>query len=267
MYSLAICGSSGRIGHLLLHFIQNSGDFALYSAIVAADEGLEGKDVSEITGGEAIGIQCSSKVDFSRGHCDLMIDFSHPNATQLCLAACLDAKVPLVIGTTGHSVKQQQAIEKASRSLPILQAANMSLGVNLCLSLVQQAVAALGEDYDIEISEAHHKHKIDAPSGTALALAEAAAKARGKKIADIAVYDRTHSRAARSRGTIGFQVVRGGDLVGEHNVQLIAEGESIEICHKARSRAIFVNGAIKAGLWLIKQQKPGLYSMADVLEL
>jgi len=267
MYSLAICGSSGRIGRLLLDFIRNSTDLTLYSAIVAANEGLEGKDVSEIIGGKATGIQCSSKVDFSRDHCDLLIDFSHPTATQLCLAACLKAQVPLVIGTTGHTTEQQEAIKKAANSLPILQAANMSLGVNLCLSLVRQAVTALNDSYDIEISEAHHKHKIDAPSGTALALAEVAAQARGKALADIAIYDRTQKRVARPQGTIGFQVVRGGDVVGEHRVQLIAEGETIEICHKARSRNIFVNGAIEAGLWLIKQKRPGLYSMADILKL
>lgn len=267
MYSLAICGSSGRIGRLLLNFIRNSANFTLYSAIVAADEGLEGKDASEITGGEATGVQCSSKVDFSHGHCDLLIDFSHPSATQLCVAACLEAQVPLVIGTTGHTTEQQEAIKEAANSLPILQAANMSLGVNLCLSLVRQAVTALNDDYDIEINEAHHKYKIDAPSGTALALAEVAAAARGKALADLAVYDRTQKRAARQQGTIGFQVVRGGDLIGEHRVQLITEGETIEICHKARSRSIFVNGAIEAGQWLIKQEKPGLYSMADLLKL
>ena len=267
MYSLAICGSSGRIGRLLLDSIHNSTDLSLYSAIVAADEGLEGKDASEIIGGEATGVRCSSRVAFSHGPCDLLIDFSHPTATQMCLAACLAAQVPLVIGTTGHTAEQQHAIKEAANSLPILQAANMSLGVNLCLSLVRQAVAALTDDYDIEISEAHHKHKIDAPSGTALALAEVAAAARGKALADIAIYDRTQDSTERRQGTIGFQVVRGGDIVGEHRVQLITEGETVEICHKARSRSIFVNGAIEAGLWLIKQERPGLYAMADLLKL
>ena len=267
MHLIGICGSSGKIGRLLLEFIYNSADITLSLAIVAKKEGLEGKDASQLIGKGKMGVLFASEIDLKEKKSDVIIDFSHPIATQSCLVACKDANVPLVIGTTGHSTEQQQAIISTAQSIPILQAANMSLGVNLCLGLVKQAVAKLDESYDVEITEAHHRHKIDAPSGTALALAEVAAEARGKKLMDLAVYDRTDFRQSRQAGTIGFQVMRGGDIVGEHGFHLIGDGETIEIHHKARSRHIFVTGAIKAALWLAKQKKPGLYSMANVLNL
>lgn len=263
-YSLGICGASGKVGHHLLEHIQQSAELTLSLAVVAPDDPNAGKDVGTLIGCDPMGVVFGTQLNLADKECDIIIDFSHPNATQSCLAACREKGIPLVIGTTGHSVEQQQAIVEAAKHIAILQAANMSVGVNLCLELIRQAVTYLDEDYDIEITEAHHRHKIDAPSGTALSMARAAAEARGMQLEDITINDRTGIGEPRPRGAIGLQVLRGGDLVGEHRFHLIGEGESIEIHHSARSRRIFVQGAIKAALWLLKREQPRLYSMLDI---
>ena len=264
MYSLGICGASGRIGRYLLQYIHRTEDLRLGLAVVGDQDPLAHQNIGAVIG-EKSDIVFDTQLSLADKKCDIIIDFSRPQGTLACLQACYTQKIPLVIGTTGFSVQQQQTIEETAQHIPILQAANMSVGVNLCLELIRQAVSCLDEDYDIEIFEAHHKHKIDAPSGTALSMARVAAAARHKSLTELLVKDRHGS--SRQKGSIGFQVLRGGDIVGEHSLRLVGSGESVEIHHKARSRHIFVEGAIKAALWLLKQKKPKLYSMADMLNL
>ncbi len=192
------------------------------------------------------------------------IDFSLPEATRANLDACVSSKCPLVIGTTGHSSDVREAIEVAARQIPIVIAPNMSLGVNLLLRLVELAPQKLDETYDIEVFEAHHRNKKDAPSGTALALGSAAARGRGVALHDVSEHDRHGANAPRRKGAIGFSVFRGGDVVGDHTVTFAGLGERIELTHRASDRLAFARGAVEAALWLA-DKKPGLYSMQDVL--
>ena len=196
----------------------------------------------------------------------MAIDFTLPAATESNLRACVESGTALVIGTTGLEDRQQKAIEKAAHEIPIVYARNMSVGVNVFMELVARAAGALGEDYDVEISEAHHRHKVDAPSGTALALGERIAAARGRKLADLAVYTREGRTGPRVPGTIGFAVVRGGNIVGEHTVRFIGSEEQVEFSHEAGDRRTFARGAVRAARWAAGQA-PGLYTMADVLSL
>jgi len=194
--------------------------------------------------------------------CDVMIDFTVPQATATHAQLAARYNRPLVIGTTGLGEKEEAALIDAAKTVPVLYAANMSLGVNLLLTLVEEAAARLNEDFDIEIFEAHHRNKADAPSGTALALGRAAAKGRGVSFEAVKTTDRT---GARKAGDIGFAVFRGGDVVGEHAVTFAGKDEHLILTHKAIDRSIFARGAIRAALWL-KDKKPGLYSMRDVLK-
>ncbi len=232
-----------------------------YRAMVEPGSSMTDKDIGPLVGLDGPLI-CSDRIDATG--CDILIDFSQPEATPACLKSCISCGKGLVIGTTGHSSQQVRRIEKSAQSIPVFLAANMSLGIHITSGLVKLAAEQLGEDYDIEVSEAHHKHKKDAPSGTALALGKILASARGEDLKNIAVYDRRKA-GEREKGTIGFQVVRGGDLAGEHTVRFIGEGETLEICHKASSRVLFARGALRAAVWLSKNDKPGLYSMSDML--
>lgn len=236
---IGILGIQGRMGQMIAMAL-NSG---AYNAQIGAEVGRSGNK-------EAAFLDC-----------DVMIDFTTPEAALAHAQIAAQMSKPLVTGTTGFSAAKQEALIKASRQAPILQSANMSLGVNLLLSLVEQAAAKLGPDFDIEISEAHHRNKMDAPSGTALALGAAAAKGRSAKLEEVADFDR---QGKRRPGHIGFSVMRGGDIVGEHTVICAGNGERVELAHKASDRMIFAHGAIKAALWL-KGKPPGLYSMRDVL--
>lgn len=192
------------------------------------------------------------------------IDFSLPEAAFANLEACVAGKCPLVIGTTGHSSDVREAIEAAAQQIPIVMAPNMSLGVNLLLRLVELAARKLDETYDIEVFEAHHRNKKDAPSGTALALGNAAARGRGVALQDVGEYDRHGASALRRKGAIGFSVFRGGDVVGDHTVTFAGLGERIELTHRASDRLAFARGAVEAARWL-SDKNPGLYSMQDVL--
>lgn len=192
---------------------------------------------------------------------DVLIDFTRPEATAKHVWLAAKHRKPLVVGTTGLNAEQEQEIRDAARETPIVYAANMSIGVNLLLALVEQAAARLGPEWDIEIAETHHRHKVDAPSGTALALGKAAASGRGIELAPVT--DRT---GERKPGAIGFAVQRGGDVIGEHMVTFYAEGERLELGHRASNRALFAKGAIRAALWA-QDQPPGLYAMRDVLDL
>jgi len=223
-----------------------------------------GRDAGVVAGVETNGIIISKRLapdDF-----DVLIDFTRPVPAMGHLELCQASGKRMVIGTTGFSAEEKQLIENAAKSIPVLMAPNMSIGVNVCFSLLAKAAQALGDDVDIEIIEAHHRHKVDAPSGTALGMGEVIARTLGRDLDDCAIYGREGNTGERDRKTIGFSTIRAGDIVGEHTVMFASEGERIEISHKATSRANFAGGAMRAAKWLSDKQ-PGLYSMQDVLSL
>jgi 4-hydroxy-tetrahydrodipicolinate reductase len=239
MTRIGIFGSSGRMGQAI--------------AVAAAAQG------SPIAGGADRG----DDPKLLAAACDVLVDFSVPDALGSHLAAAQLAKTPLLIGTTGLDGSHQAMIDDAARIIPVLQAANTSLGINLLAGLVAQAVARLGIDWDVDILEMHHRHKVDAPSGTALMLGQAVANARGKSLPELSRFDRD---GLRDEGSIGFATLRGGSVAGDHMVVLAADGERIELGHRAESRDIFARGAVTAALWLAGQDA-GRYTMADVLGL
>jgi 4-hydroxy-tetrahydrodipicolinate reductase len=254
------------MGKALLEALRESPDMILAGGLVSAGSRWIGQDLSALAGGEACGRTITSDPAQAVADAAVAIDFTLPGATQANLAACLAARVPLVIGTTGHDVAAREAIRQAARSIPIVHAANMSLGVNVLLKLVELSAKTLDVAYDIEIFEAHHRNKKDAPSGTALALGRAAAAGRGGTLEQLADYVRHGETGARRPGSIGFSVLRGGDIVGEHVVSFVTMGERVELTHKAHDRMGFARGALAAARWLIERQ-PGLYDMQDVLGL
>lgn len=242
MIKIAISGAGGRMGRSVIEASQN---FGLES--VSLDKG---DDLVQLV-----------------QHFDILIDFTHPLATLNYLETCTKFGKKMVIGTTGFSDKELVKLENYGTKIPIVFAPNMSIGVNLTFKLLAMSSQIIGEDADIEIVEAHHRYKVDAPSGTALKMAEVVANALGRDLKTCTTYSRQGISKPREKGTIGFSTVRGGDIIGEHNVYFFLDGECIEISHKASSRQIFANGAIKAAMWLEKQSRPGLYNMQDVLGL
>ncbi|WP_286976978.1 4-hydroxy-tetrahydrodipicolinate reductase, partial [Pseudomonas sp.] len=213
-----------------------------------------------------IGVQLSGDLSSVLNDFDVLIDFTHPTVTLKNLEICRQAGKAMVIGTTGFSVEEKQLLSDAGKQIPIVFAANFSVGVNLCLKLLDTAARVLGDDVDIEIIEAHHRHKVDAPSGTAVRMGEVVANALGRDLQKVAVYGREGQTGARERETIGFATVRAGDVVGDHTVLFAADGERVEITHKASSRMTFAKGAVRAASWL-QGQPAKLYDMQDVLEL
>ncbi len=262
---IGILGAYGRIGRMLIDGVMASSAATLTGA-------------SEMPGASAIGsdagglcvVPCESGVMVSDdtgalfAGADAVIDFTSPGATALHAGLAAENGTALVIGTTGLGDEQQAALENASKKTVIVQAANFSIGVNLLLGLVEQAANVLSDEYDIEISDFHHRHKADAPSGTALALGNAAAKGRGVNLSDKMVTGRDGITGERGVGDIGMAVFRGGDVVGEHTVMFAGSGERVELTHKASSREIFASGALRAAIWA-NGKTPGLYSMKDVL--
>lgn len=212
-------------------------------------------------------IYTDDQLDSFLDNSECVIDFTTPDSTLKITESASNSGVPLVIGTTGLSKDQENHLQNLAHKTPIVYAANMSLGVNLLMALVQQAAKSLDADWDIEIAETHHKHKKDAPSGTALALGKAAAAGREEDLQNLAVYDRFGYTGARKQGTIGFAVQRGGDVVGEHDVTFYGQGERITLRHVASDRSLFAKGALKAAQWVTSQSEPGLYTMKDVLGL
>ncbi|HET9679634.1 MAG TPA: 4-hydroxy-tetrahydrodipicolinate reductase [Gammaproteobacteria bacterium] len=263
MLKIAITGASGRMGNALIHALHNADDCTLSGALVRNESSLLGKDIGIHAGLDALGIAFSNDLQALVDDADAIIDFSTPELALRTAVTCARSSKPFVCGTTGLSDEEKAALVQAAQSTPIVHAANMSIGVNLTLQLVQTAARVLGDDYDIEITEAHHRHKKDAPSGTALALGEAAAQARNQQLAECAVYDRT---GERQLGQIGFSVIRAGEIIGEHEVLFASANEQITIGHKAQNRQNFAQGAIRAAHWL-NGKPPALYSMQDVLNL
>ena len=262
---VAIAGASGRMGRVLIETVVRAPDARLHAALEQSGNPFVGKDAGELFG-EAGGVRISDDVERALSGCDVLIDFTRPDGTLTHLAACRTLGVKLVIGTTGFNESQKQAIAETARAVPIAMAANFSVGVNAAFKLIEVAAKALGEGYDVEIFEAHHRHKVDAPSGTALRMGEIVAQALGRDLKASAVYDRHGVTGERSAQTIGFSSVRGGDLVGDHSVMFLGTGERIEITHRAASRDTYAQGALRSARFLLGKRS-GLYDMQDVLGL
>lgn len=266
MQRIAVMGAAGRMGKTLIEAVQQADGARLGAAIDRADSSLVGADVGELVAQGKIGVNLSGDLNAVLDQFDVLIDFTHPSVTLKNLEICRAAGKAMIIGTTGFSPEEKQLLAAAGKQIPIVFAANFSVGVNLCLKLLDTAARVLGDEVDIEIIEAHHRHKVDAPSGTALRMGEVVANALGRDLQKVAVYGREGQTGARERETIGFATVRAGDVVGDHTVLFAADGERVEITHKASSRMTFAKGAVRAALWLHKRQ-PGLYDMQDVLGL
>ena len=262
---VGIAGAGGRMGRALLEAASGTEGVAVGAALDVAGTPWIGRDAGELCAGVR-GVKVGSDVAAALSACDLLIDFTRPEGTLAHVAACRAARKKLVIGTTGFKPEEVARIREAAKDIAIVMAPNMSVGVNVALKLVDLATRALGPDYDIEVFEMHHKLKVDAPSGTALKLGEAAAKARGTTLERDGAYARHGVTGERKAGAIGFSVARGGDVVGDHTVYFAAAGERVEITHRATSRTNFAQGAIRAAKFL--QARPaGLYDMEDVLGL
>ncbi|MEX2631857.1 MAG: 4-hydroxy-tetrahydrodipicolinate reductase [Tistlia sp.] len=264
---LAILGCSGRMGRLLVETARADPDCRLVAGIEGPGSRALGWDLGTAAGGQPLGVEVTGDARGALELADVAIDFTLPAATLVHADLAAETGTALVIGTTGLAAAQLELVAAAAARAPVLRSANMSLGVNLLLALVEQAAARLpAEDYDIEILEMHHRHKVDAPSGTALALGEAAAAGRGVALEDASVRVRDGHTGAREAGAIGFATLRGGDVAGDHEVIFAAEGERLLLGHRASNRAVFARGAICAAKWLAGQPA-GLYSMKDVLGL
>ncbi|ROM90713.1 4-hydroxy-tetrahydrodipicolinate reductase [Pseudomonas brassicacearum] len=267
MRRIAVMGAAGRMGKILIEAVQQRAPFTgLTAAIVRPGSTLIGVDAGELASLGRIGVPLSGNLDAVADEFDVLIDFTLPEVMLKNLAFCRKAGKAMVIGTTGLDAAQKQLLAEAGKDIPIVFAANFSVGVNLSLKLLDMAARVLGDDADIEIVEAHHRNKIDAPSGTALRMGEVIASALDRDLQKVAVYGREGHTGVRERETIGFATVRGGDVVGDHTVLFACEGERLEITHKASSRMTFAKGAVRAALWL-DSREPGLYDMQDVLDL
>jgi 4-hydroxy-tetrahydrodipicolinate reductase len=264
--NVAIAGAAGRMGRRLIEACLQETNTILTVALEQPESQLIGSDAGELAGMSKLDVSVVGNLDAVINNFDVLIDFTTPQATLEHLAACRAAHKRMVIGTTGFSVEQRQTIEQASQDIAMIFAPNMSVGVNLSFKLVEMAAKVLGDNADIEIIEAHHRHKADAPSGTALRMGEIIANTLGRDLSECAVYGRQGKTGERDRRTIGFETIRAGDIVGEHTVMFADVGERIEITHKASSRMTFAKGAIRAAQWIMHKEK-GLFDMQDVLGL
>ncbi len=264
---IGVTGAAGRMGRTLIEAIAlTEGKLALAAAIEQPGSSLVGADAGELSGQGRNGVTVVDSLAEVAADIDVLIDFTVVQATLDNVAVCREHGVAMVIGTTGFTAEQQAKIDEAATVIPICKASNFSTGVNLCFKLLDMAARVLGDDVDIEVYEAHHRHKVDAPSGTALSMGQVVADALGRDLSKVAVYGREGQTGARERDTIGFATVRAGDIVGDHTVMFAADGERVEITHKASSRMSFARGAVRAAGWL-PAQAAGLYDMRDVLGL
>jgi 4-hydroxy-tetrahydrodipicolinate reductase len=262
---VAIAGSGGRMGRMLLESVAQDGNAVLGAALEVPGSPQVGRDAGDLVGAPR-GVLISDKPAQALAGCDVLIDFTRPEGTLQHLAICRQLKVRMVIGTTGFDDAGKKAINDAAREIGVVFAPNMSVGVNVTLKLLEMAAQAMGADHDIEIIEAHHKHKVDAPSGTALKMGEVVAGAMGKKLSDCAVYAREGHTGERKPGSIGFATIRGGDIVGDHTVMFAGTGERVEITHRSNNREHYAQGALRAAHFLMTRPQ-GLYDMWDVLGL
>ncbi|WP_119393425.1 4-hydroxy-tetrahydrodipicolinate reductase [Salinibius halmophilus] len=266
MTRIAVAGAIGRMGKALIQEITASEGVELGAGSVLPDSSLIGADAGEVAGVGKLGVALVSDLNTVLNDFDILIDFTSPEATMAHLAMCAQHGKGIVVGTTGLTADNREALKQAGDKTRVVFEMNMSVGVNVLLNLVKQTAATLGDDYDIEIVEAHHRHKVDAPSGTALRLGEAAAEGVGRNLYDVAIYGREGQTGARDRQTIGFATIRAGDVVGDHTVIFATEGERVEITHKASSRQTFAKGAVRAAKWL-QGKENGFYDMRAVLDL
>ncbi len=263
MTKIAVVGAGGRMGKTLVQACDATYGAVLTAATERPGSTLLGADAGEVAGIDSLAVPLREALT-DEDQIDVVIDFTTPDATMDHLVYCLNRGCNMVIGTTGFTAEQKSVIETAAKKIGIVWAANFSVGVNLCLKLLEMAATVLGDEVDIEIIEAHHRHKVDAPSGTALAMGEVVAGALGRDLKKCAVYGRHGHTGPRDRKTIGFETIRAGDIVGEHTVMFAGEGERVEIMHKASSRMTFAQGAVRSAMWIM-EQPPGLYDMQDVL--
>jgi 4-hydroxy-tetrahydrodipicolinate reductase len=263
--AIAVAGATGRMGHMLIEALRASQDCRLTGALDIPSSPALGNDASAFLG-HASGVPVTADLRAGLANADVLIDFTRPEGTLAHLKVCRALGVKLVIGTTGFSEAQKREIQDAAKDIAIVMAPNMSVGVNVTLKLLEMAAQALATGYDIEIIEAHHRHKVDAPSGTALKMGEVIAEAMGRDLKDCAVYAREGVTGERDPSSIGFATVRGGDIVGDHTVLFAGTGERIEITHKSSSRATYAQGSLRAVRYLAGQQR-GLFDMFDVLKL
>lgn len=266
MIKIAVAGAGGRMGRAILKIAAQDKDCSITGGIEQASSPLIGEDLGLIIGAGPLKVKLSSNISEALSTADVLIDFTHFSATDSHLKAVLQKKIGYVLGTTGLSEALLGSLKNAAKSIPVVQSPNMSIGVNLLFKLSEMTARALDEDYDIEIVEAHHRMKKDSPSGTALKLLEVMANARKRDLKKDVVYGREGETGARPHGEIGVHAVRGGDVVGDHTVSFLAEGERIELVHRASSRDAFAQGAVRAAKF-VARQKPGLYNMAQVLGL
>lgn len=262
MVRLAIAGAAGRMGRAVMEAAARTEKVAVTAALERPGSPALGRDAGELAGLGRLGVAVGERLD--PGAFDVLIDFTRPEPTLEHLDLCVAHGRRIVIGTTGFDEAQRARIARAAESVPIVFAPNMSVGVNLCLKLLEIAARTLGAGVDVEIIEAHHRHKIDAPSGTALRMGEVVARARGRSLEELRLP--AARTGARPEGGIGFAVVRAGEIVGEHTVLFVGQGERVEIAHRAESRATFAEGAVRAACWLASRER-GLYDMQDVLGL
>ena len=264
MTRVVVTGAAGRMGQRVTAMIQADAQFTLAGAVTRSQHPTVGRDVGEVVGGGAAGIKITDDAVSVLAQADVAIDFSVPEAAMAYLKAASDLGKAAVIGTTGFTAAQHDEIQRLSQRAPCFLAPNMSVGVHVMYQALRQLVTLLGPDYDIEILEAHHRTKVDAPSGTALRMGSIVAEARGTNLDDVAVYGRQGRVGQRPDSAIGIQAVRAGDIVGEHTVLFGGVGERLELIHRSQSRDTFARGAVRAAAWIVRQD-PGLYGMDDLL--
>jgi 4-hydroxy-tetrahydrodipicolinate reductase len=266
MTKVAITGAAGRMGRVLIQAVSETEGFELGAALDRAGSSMVGVDAGELAGVGKLGVSITDDLKAVTSDFDVLIDFTRPEVTLANLAVCREAGKRIIIGTTGFDDAGKKQITDAGNDIGVVFAPNMSVGVNLTLKLLDIAARVMGDDVDIEVIEAHHRHKVDAPSGTALRMGEVVADALGRDLKECAVYGREGITAERDRKTIGFETIRAGDIVGEHTVMFADIGERVEITHKASSRMTFASGAVRASGWIMGQEK-GEFDMMDVLDL
>ncbi len=261
---IAVTGAAGRMGKTLIEAVSLNLNAALSAAIEHPDSSMIGADAGELAGLGKNGVAIVGNVNDVINDFDVLIDFTAPAATVANANVCAAAGKKMIIGTTGCTIEDRAVIAAAAEQSAICMATNFSTGVNLCFKLLKEAAEILGDDYDVEIVEAHHRHKVDSPSGTALSMGEAVADGLGRNLKKVAIYGREGQVGARPDKEIGFATLRGGDVVGDHTVMFLADGERVEISHKASSRMSFGRGAIRAAVW-VAEKDSGLFDMQDVL--
>ncbi|HQU16161.1 MAG: 4-hydroxy-tetrahydrodipicolinate reductase [Chromatiales bacterium 21-64-14] len=266
MTRVAIAGATGRMGRTLIQAAAASEGLRCTVATERPGSEVLGMDAGQLAGVGSLGVPVTADLAGVAGDFDVLVDFTRPEVTLAHLEICRAARRRIVIGTTGFDSPQREQVRAASREIAVVMAPNMSVGVNLCLKLLALTAGVLGDEVDVEIIEAHHRHKVDAPSGTALAMGEVVARALGRDLAQCAVYGRQGHTGPRDPKAIGFETIRAGDIVGEHTVMFAAPGERVEIVHKASSRMTFARGALRAASWLMAREN-GLFDMQDVLDL